>query len=72
MSDDMGLMMEDKVKHLKPCPYCGSQVRIEKFNRLTGMILCSDSSSCASSGLVIVFDWDLKDSALDQWNKRFW
>lgn len=56
---------------LEPCPFCRSKVKIHQVSDTLGSIVCEyPKSTCLESGLFTVFDWSLKDKALEQWNRR--
>lgn len=65
-------MMSNQI-NLKPCPFCGSSVKLEqsKNNKLV-WIVCSDTN-CVGSGLVMAIDNRSQksfDRGLSQWNNR--
>jgi len=54
---------------LKPCPFCGGEVEIERASK-SGAIQCMGPSSCLNTGLLIGFDLSQESTAIAAWNRR--
>ena len=54
---------------LKPCPFCGGKVGIERSETACA-IVCIAPSKCLKSGLLIGFSPDEETEAIKAWNTR--
>ena len=57
------------MKDLKPCPFCGNEVRAVDDGEI-GWIACTSDSACFNSGLLISFLPSKIEQAIDLWNTR--
>ena len=62
--------MKNNLPKLRPCPFCGQDVKLRIYDAELAIIACPPESKCQFTSLMIFIKLDRLLDGIDAWNNR--